>query len=128
MATLDRIRTHQVTETLPPNLAPIQTGETQNLLRLRRDAYSTRNAPLSYPRIPRLVSKNAKSATSTLEPQFQANASHVQKPLSFVAPVSLFYSATIFTSQLTACQDENAEKSSPVPAAVHRSPMFQDEK
>ncbi|KAI0277790.1 hypothetical protein BGY98DRAFT_592382 [Russula aff. rugulosa BPL654] len=45
----------------PPNIAPIQAGETQNLLRLRRDTYSARNAPPSYPRIPRLVSKNAKS-------------------------------------------------------------------
>lgn len=94
------------------NIAPIQTGETQNLPRLRRDVYSTRNAPLSYPRIPRLVSKNAKSATSTLDSQFLVNAGHMQKPLSLIA------------------RNESAEKGSPVSAAVtvRRSPMFQDEK
>ena len=94
MATPDCIRTHPVTETLPPNIAPIQAGETQNLPRLRREAYSTRNAPPSYPRIPRLVSKNAKSAMSTLDSRFQVNAGHVQKPLYLIAPVSLFIHQT----------------------------------
>jgi hypothetical protein len=94
MATPDRIRTHQVTESLPPNIAPIQAGETQNLPRLRRDVYSTRNAPSSYPRIPRLVSKNAKSTTSTLGSQFQVNAGHVQKPLSLISRVSFFIHQT----------------------------------
>jgi hypothetical protein len=128
MATPDRIRTHQVTESLPPNIAPIQAGETQNFSRLRRDVYSTRNAPPSYPRIPRLVSKNAKSATSTLDSQLQANASHGQRALSLIVPVRLFIHQTLFTLQLTACQNESAEKSGPVSAAVRRNPMFQDEK
>ena len=128
MATPDHIRTHQVTERLPPNIAPIQAGETQNLPRLRRDVYSTRNAPTSYPRIPRLVSKNAKSATSTLDSQFQVNAGHGQKPLSLIARVSIFVHKDIFTSQLTACQNESGEKSSPVSAAVRGRPMFPDEK
>src|SRR6266567_4113560 len=94
MATPDRIRIHQVMESIPPNITPIQARETQNLPCLRRDAYSTRNAPPSYPRIPRLVSKNAKSATSTIDSQFQVNASHVQKPLSLIARVSLFIHQT----------------------------------
>jgi len=130
MATPDRIRTHQVTESLPPNIAPIQAGETQNLPRLRRDVHSTRNTPPSCPRIPRLVSKNAKSATSTFDSQFQVNAGHVQKPqaLSLIVRVSLFIHQTIFTSQLTACQNASAEKSSPVLPAVRRSQRFQDEK
>ena len=131
MAIPDCIRTHQVTESLPlaPNLAPIQAGETQNLLGLRRDPYSTRNAPPFYPRIPRLVPKNAKSAASTPDSLFQVNASHVQKPLSFIAPVSLFILPNIFLplgSQ--ACQNESAEKSNLASAAVRRRPMFQNEK
>ncbi len=96
MSTPDRIRAHQVTESLP-NIAPIHAGETQFLSRMRRDVHSTRNAPPSYPRIPRLVSKNAKTASSTLDSQFQANASQVQKPLSLIIPVSLF-SHKIFLS------------------------------
>ena len=63
-------------------IAPIQAGETQSLPRLRRGVYSTRNTAPSYPRIPRLVSKNAKSVTSTvLESQFRVNTSHVQTSL-----------------------------------------------
>ena len=129
MATPDCIRAHQVTGSFPPNIAPIQAGETQNLLRLRRDAYSLQNAPPSYPRIPRLVSKNAKSATSTPDSLFQVSASHLQNPLSLIDPVKLLHSPNFFfTCQLTACQNECAEKRSPVSAVVRRSAMFQDEK
>ena len=126
MAIPNRVGAHQVTESLPPSLAPIQAGETQNLLRLRREAYSSRNAPPSYPRIPRLVSKDAKS--TTLDSLFQANASHVQKPLSLINPVSPLHSPNGFNPQLTSCQNESAEKSSPVSTAVRRSPMFQADK
>ena len=128
MATPDHIRTHQVTESLPPNIAPIQAGETLNFPRLRRDVYSTRNAAPPCPRIPRLVSKNAKPATSTLDSQFLFNASHVQKPLSLITHVSFFVHQTFFTPQLTAYQNESAEKSGPVSAAVRRNPMFKDKK
>src|SRR5260370_28080187 len=76
MATPDRIRTHQVTESLPPSVVPIQAGETHHLSRMRRDAPSLRNAPPSHPRTPSLVSKNAKSATPTFDSQFQAHARH----------------------------------------------------
>ena len=95
MVTPDRIRNHQVTERLPLGVAPAQVGGTQNLSRVARDAHPTRNTPLSYPRIPRLVSKSAKSAVSSLDSQLQVNASHVQKPFPLMVPVNHLLSLDI---------------------------------
>ena len=98
MATPDQIRTQQATERIPLSIALIQAGETQNFSRVTRDAHPTRNTPLSYPRIPRLVSKSAKSARSSLDSQqFQVNASRVQKPLSLIVPVKHLLSLLVLT-------------------------------
>ena len=98
MATPDQIRTQQATERIPLSIALIQAGETQNFSRVTRDAHPTRNTPLSYPRIPRLVSKSAKSARSSLDSQqFQVNASRVQKPLSLIVPVKHLLSLFVST-------------------------------
>ena len=97
MVTPDRLRTHQVAESLPLSMAPIQAGEIQTLSRVRRDPHSTQNTPLSHPRIPRLVPKSAKPAMSTLDSQFQVNASHVQKPLSLIGPVKHLLSLDVLS-------------------------------
>src|SRR5579863_5327917 len=95
MVPSNRVPTQQVTESLPLSVAQIEAREAQSLPRVRRAAHPTRttfqNASVSYPRIPRLVSRYAKSATSALDSQFQVNASHVQKPLSLIIQVSLFF-------------------------------------
>ena len=95
MVTSDRVPTPKATESLSLSVAPVQAGEPQSLPRVRRDVHPTRptfqNASPSYPRIPRLVSRYAKSATPNLDSQFQVNASHVQKPLSLIVQVRLFF-------------------------------------
>jgi hypothetical protein len=95
MVTPDRLRTHQVAESHSLSMmSPIQAEETQNLSRVRQDPHSIQNTTLSYPRIPRLVPKSAKSATPTLDSQFQVNASHVQKPFSLIVPVNILFHYT----------------------------------
>src|SRR5260221_369206 len=95
MVVPDRVPTQQATESPALSVAPVQSREAQTHPRMRRDVQSTRatsqHASLSYPRIPRLVSRYAKSTTPTRDSQFQANASHVQKPISLIAPVGLVF-------------------------------------
>ena len=47
--------------------------------------------PFTYPRIPRPVVRQGNAPKATLDSQFQVNASHIQKPLSFVS-VSVTFS------------------------------------
>jgi hypothetical protein len=132
MVTSDRVPTQKATESLPFSVAPVQAGEPQSLPRVRRDVHPTRptfqNASPSYPRIPRLVSRYAKSATPNLDSQFQVNASHVQKPLSLIVQVRIFFLHVMLPlPRLTARQNDSAEKSSPVSAA-QRNPVSRGER
>ncbi|KAH9968570.1 hypothetical protein BJV74DRAFT_868202 [Russula compacta] len=90
MATPCRIRTQQATENLSLSVTPVQATEAQSFSRVGRDAHPSRpsfqNSSPSHPRIPRPVLRYGKSTTSTLDSQFQVNASQVQRPLSLIVP------------------------------------------
>jgi len=85
----------------PPNRARPQQAsrerEGQSLPHVRTSVRATTHsthvalqyAPPPCPRIPRLVSRYAEYDPPAVDSQFQVNASHVQKPLSLIVPVSL---------------------------------------
>ncbi|KAH9954715.1 hypothetical protein BC827DRAFT_1241516 [Russula dissimulans] len=103
--TPDRPRPHQATESLPLTVTPVRERDGQDLPHVKasvKTKHSThvarQYAPPPCPRIPRLVSRYAKYETPAVDSQFQVNASHMQRPLSLVVPVSPFYLQTSYDS------------------------------
>src|SRR5712672_3198430 len=131
----NRARPQQAAESLPLTVTPSREREGQSLphvrTSVRANTHPTRvalqYAPPPCPRIPRLVSRYAKCDPPAVDSQFQVNASHVQKPLSLIVPVSLSSILRVPIPQLVALQKESGEKSTPVSAA-RRSPLSRNER